>query len=92
MFLVLSVATGVIFRINKNMNNALIFIAFVIYAFTLSMNIFFGYSATLDVENNVTSENIGLLSLNQTQALQFVATLLLSIGFAGKAYAIAKKT
>ncbi|MCU7797487.1 MAG: hypothetical protein KZQ75_10185 [Candidatus Thiodiazotropha sp. (ex Myrtea spinifera)] len=92
MFFISSVATGMIFSKNRNKENAFIFFAFVIYTFTLSMNTFFGYSATLDVENNITSEKEGLLSLSATQALEIVATLLLSIGFVGKAHALISET
>jgi hypothetical protein len=91
MFLISSVATGMIFSKNRSKENACIFFAFIIYTFTLSMNIFFGYSATLDAENNVISESEGLLSINATQALEIVATLLLTIGFVGKAYALISK-
>lgn len=84
-------ASGVVFNSDKSKDNAFIFLAFTIYTFTLSMNTFFGYSATIDVENNITTEVLGLLSINQTHALHLVATLFFAIGFGIKAYSILKK-
>ncbi len=92
MFFISSIATGIIFTNYKNKENALIFTAFVIYTVTLLLNTFFGYSASIDVENNITTEVKGFLSINQTQLLQLISTLFFSIGFGIKAYKIVKKT
>jgi len=88
----LSVASGIIFFFRKNKENTFIFSSFLIYSFTIIMNVYFGYKIEINPETNVTTQVAGLLSANQSLLLEIIATLLLTIGFGIKAYATVKKT
>lgn len=92
MLVILTIATATIFFKHKNTENVLIVAGFVVKTSTLITNLFFGYGASFYHEGNLIAETKGLLSLNQIQTLQLIATLLLAIGFSIKAYKVVKKT
>ena len=92
MHLIATGAIGFILYKSRQLDDALLFVAFLIYAFTLIMTLFFGSSTSIDIENNITNEIKGILSLNQTIILELTAGLLIAISFVIKANAIVKKT
>lgn len=87
-----SIATGIIFIKNMTKDNLFIFIAFSLYVFTMILNLFFGYSVTVDPETNLTIHLEGMLSSNQTNSLLLLSNLLFALGFSTKAYKSFKKT
>ena len=92
MHLIATGAIGFILFKSRQLDDALLFIAFLIYAFSLTMTLFFGDSINIDVENNVTNKITGVLSLNQTIILELMAGFLITVSFVMKANKIVKKT
>ena len=90
LFVVAVIATGIIAFKTKKYYDLMIFLGFFLYSFVLTINLFFGPSATIDAGNNIVKKE-GLLSFNFILTLELLANFLTAIGFSVKAYLIIKK-
>ena len=90
MLFVATVANGIILYRSKTLANLFLLSAFFLYSFVLTMNLFFGPSASFDAHGQKLIETQAILSITQTLSLELLAHVLLASGFSIKAYKVVK--
>ena len=86
-----AVALGAIYFRTKAFSDLCVFVGFLIYCGELTLQLYFGPSATFDADDNLVRTE-GLLPLTVALAAELTAAALIALGFTMRAYSLIKKT